>query len=68
MPDDIKTLRDALNTAEGRYQTPMLVDQLRYLFSMLNRADQRPGKDAFDRFKELHFNSLMRMAADIWCH
>ena len=49
----LQSLDEMLNTAEGRYMTPMLVDQLRYLSSMLDRADQRPGKDAFDRYKEL---------------
>lgn len=42
-----------LVTAEGRYQTPMLIDQINYLSSMLNRADQKPGKDAVDRYQEL---------------
>jgi hypothetical protein len=31
----------------------MLVDQLSYLSSMLNRADQKPGRDAYMRFDEL---------------
>ena len=31
----------------------MLVDQLSYLSSMLNRADQKPGRDAYVRFDEL---------------
>ena len=42
-----------VNTSDGRYQTPMLSDQLNYLYNMLNRADQRPGKDAYDRLSEL---------------
>ncbi len=41
------------NTAEGRYMQPMLLAQISYLNSMINRADQRPGKDAYDRFEEL---------------
>ena len=49
----LQSINEKLNTTEGRYMTPMLVDQLRYLSSMLDRADQRPGKDAFDRYKEL---------------
>ena len=40
-------------TAEGRYMTPMLLDQLSYLNSMLGRADQKPGRDAYERHKEL---------------
>ena len=32
---------------------PMLIDQIRYLQSMLSRADQKPGEDAINRLKEL---------------
>ena len=53
VPPELQSVHNALNTAEGRYQVPKLVDQLRYLYSMLNRADQKPGKDAFDRYKVL---------------
>ncbi len=44
-----------LNTKEGTYMQPMLIDQIRYLQSMLSRADQKPGKDALNRLKELKF-------------
>ena len=49
-----------LNTMEGTYMQPMLIDQIRYLQSMLSRADQKPGKDALNRLKELklEFNTL----------
>lgn len=40
-------------TEEIIYPEPKLIDQLRYLRSMLMRADQRPGKDAYTRFTEL---------------
>jgi hypothetical protein len=33
--------------------TPMLIDQISYLASMLDRADQMPGKDAYQRYDEL---------------
>ncbi len=36
-----------------RYPQPMLIDQIEYLYSMLNRADQKPGKDAYERHEEL---------------
>jgi photosystem II stability/assembly factor-like uncharacterized protein len=49
----LRSLLDALKTSEGRYMTNMLVDQLNYLYNMLNRADQVPGKDALDRHLEL---------------
>ncbi len=43
-----------LVTAEGHsYPTPMLIAQLDYLYSALNRADQKPGRDAHERFAEL---------------
>jgi hypothetical protein len=32
---------------------PMLEDQARYLNSMMGQADQKPGKDAYERFAEL---------------
>jgi len=44
---------EKLKTKEGIYMQPMLADQISYLHSMLNRADQIPGKDAYDRFEEL---------------
>lgn len=46
-------IEEQLVTTDGIYMTPMLIDQLRYLRSMLNQADQRPGKDAYDRYEEL---------------
>ncbi len=43
-----------LETAEGyAYPTPVLVAQLSYLYSNLDRADQEPGRDAYERFTEL---------------
>jgi hypothetical protein len=44
---------DQLSTPEGRYMTPMLVDQASYLYSMLGEADQKPGQDAYARYEEL---------------
>lgn len=44
---------DKLKTKEGIYMQPMIVAQISYLYSMLNRADQVPGKDAYDRYGEL---------------
>ncbi|MBL7473272.1 hypothetical protein [Robertkochia sediminum] len=51
-----KALKEVLNqlkTAEGIYMQPMLTDQISYLNSMINRADQVPGKDAYNRYEEL---------------
>ncbi len=42
-----------LVTAPGTYMRPMLQSQTGYLGSMIGRADQRPGKDAYERLDEL---------------
>jgi hypothetical protein len=43
-----------LKTAEEyAYPTPMLVDQIQYLYSNLDRADQEPGTDSYERYTEL---------------
>jgi hypothetical protein len=44
---------DELEMQEGIYMQPMLIAQISYLNSMLGRADQRPGKDAYERYNEL---------------
>ena len=49
----LETVLAQLKTKEGIYQQPMLVAQWRYLYSMINQADQVPGKDAYDRYGEL---------------
>ncbi|MEL7122452.1 MAG: hypothetical protein AAFO07_23605, partial [Bacteroidota bacterium] len=53
MLNELERVAKELNTAAGRYMQPMLNAQLSYLASMIDRADQRPGKDAFDRYDEL---------------
>jgi hypothetical protein len=54
-PNDEKlaALEAKFVTAPGTYMTPMLLDQLSYLNSMLDRADQKPGRDAYIRHEEL---------------
>lgn len=42
-----------LVTSPGTYMKPMLSDQTRYLNSMVGRADQKPGQDAYERLEEL---------------
>lgn len=42
-----------LVTAPGPYPQPMLIDQFANVARMLGRADQRPGKDAWDRYHDL---------------
>ena len=59
----LQSLQYQVTTPEGIYMQPMLVDQIRYLSFMLNRADQMPGKDAYDRYDELS-NLLSKIKAD----
>ena len=53
------------------YPQPMLADQLQYLYSMLQTADQKPGQDAYDRLATLkqeleeHQNRLERLLRTI---
>ncbi|UCG89399.1 MAG: hypothetical protein JSW71_12845 [Gemmatimonadota bacterium] len=42
-----------LMTGPVRYDMPMVADQLQYLSGMINRADQKLGRDAFERYEEL---------------
>jgi photosystem II stability/assembly factor-like uncharacterized protein len=49
----LKAIENQLLTETGEYMQPMLIDQVSYLGSMLDQADQKPGKDAFNRFNEL---------------
>jgi hypothetical protein len=44
---------EKLVTGSGPYPQPQLIDQISYLFSMLNSADQKPGRDAYVRRDEL---------------
>ncbi|MDX1332934.1 MAG: hypothetical protein R3252_07885, partial [Robiginitalea sp.] len=51
--DSLEETLSKIETADGIYMQPMLADQWRYLYSMMNQADQAPGRDALDRFEEL---------------
>ena len=51
--DALEAVYYQLVTPPGTYMKPMLQSQTGYLNSMLGRADQRPGKDAYDRLEEL---------------
>jgi hypothetical protein len=39
--------------ASGPYPKPVLINQLQNIVRMLNQADQRVGRDAYDRFADL---------------
>ncbi len=65
--EELELVREDLVTAPRRYSPPMLVDQLSYLYSNLDRADQLPGRDAFERYQTLrerldgHLHTLERL-------
>jgi len=63
----LETLESELVTAEGRYPVIKFNDQVSYLYSMLNRADQIPGRDAYIRYDELKnmLNSFIRKIENI---
>jgi len=44
---------DELTTAEGTYMPPGLINQIRYLYRMLDEADQAPGSEAPGRYEAL---------------
>ncbi len=50
---NLLSISKRLSTSEGTYMQPKLIDQIRYLQSMLSRADQKPGLDALNRLNEL---------------
>ncbi|RMD96668.1 MAG: hypothetical protein D6816_18565, partial [Bacteroidetes bacterium] len=51
--ETLKTLEDRLITPKGRYPQPRFIDQVQYLYGVISRADQLPGRDAYQRFEEL---------------
>jgi photosystem II stability/assembly factor-like uncharacterized protein len=61
--DESQTARDTLQqlvgveqqlvTNEVRYSQPMLLGQLQYLYEMTTSADQKIGRDATERFRQL---------------
>lgn len=64
---ELESVRDALVTQDIIYPQPMLADQLSYLYSMISRADQKPGKDAWVRYEELNreYENLKERFRDI---
>jgi photosystem II stability/assembly factor-like uncharacterized protein len=49
----LDALRARLVNASGAYPRQMLQSQVRYLSGMIDRADQRPGRDAYIRLQQL---------------
>lgn len=64
---EVEAVERELVTESRRYSRPMLVDQLRYLYRNLTRADQEPGLDAVNRYHQLdralrgHLRTLERL-------
>ncbi|WP_297794255.1 hypothetical protein [uncultured Eudoraea sp.] len=54
--EQISVILESLNTREGIYQQPMLISQIKYLYNMMNKADQEIGKDALERYTTLQNN------------
>ena len=51
--EQLAAIQQRLMTGPVRYDMPMVADQLQYLNGMINRADQKLGRDAFERYEEL---------------
>ena len=49
----IDEVRGELVTQQGHYMPPKLIDQVHYLYRMLDNADQAPGQEARERLAEL---------------
>ncbi len=60
----ISDLLKQVKTEEIIYPQPMLTDQVSYLFEMLTGADQAPGRDAEDRYRELSAELRRLQAAE----
>lgn len=50
---EVEALEATLVDAGGSYPRPMLLSQINYLLGMISRADQAPGRDAYERHEEL---------------
>jgi hypothetical protein len=63
----IQALVDRLVTANIVYPTPMLIDQLSNIARMAGQADQKPGRDAFQRHGDLmkEFAAIKAAAAKL---
>lgn len=51
--DRLAEVQAKLETAKIIYPQPKIIGQIQYLASMLDRADQKPGRDAYIRLDEL---------------
>lgn len=51
--EKLETINKLMVTDTIIYPPGMLLDQISYLYSVVNSADQKPGKDAWERYSEL---------------
>ena len=51
--EQLKVLEKMLVTAKGTYMQPMLISQVNYLYGIVRRADQVPGRDVYQRLQVL---------------
>jgi hypothetical protein len=60
--NEVNSLLKQLKNEEGAYPQEMLLSQISYLYRMISGADQLPGNDARERYKELlaEFESLKK--------
>ncbi len=66
--EEMRDIKSKLVTMKDmRYPQPMLSEQIMYLYSMISRSDQKPGKDAYERYDELSaiFRSLSNQYANL---
>jgi len=49
----LEEIQKLLIAAPVRYSRPMIVDQIEYLYENLDTADQKPGRDAYQRYEDL---------------
>ena len=49
----LEQLKSKLVRAHGRYTPTRFINQVGYLFGILNRGDQVPGADVYERYQEL---------------
>jgi len=59
-------LKQLQNEKKGAYPQQMMLSQMSYLLNMISRADQLPGEEAKNRYKELvvQFNKLKQEASE----
>ncbi|MEX1183726.1 MAG: hypothetical protein WEF86_10870 [Gemmatimonadota bacterium] len=49
----IQAIEDLVFTASTAYPQPMLISQISFLNGIVSRGDNRPNRDAFERYREL---------------